>query len=206
AAHMELGNPEHRRLVQEFWRSPRMAATGGLKAVELFEAMHAGRIKAVWIMATNPLVSLPDADFARAALERCELVVVSDCIADTDTTALADVLLPAAAWGEKDGTVTNSERRISRQRAFLPLPGEAMPDWWIVSEVARRMGFGGGFGYRAAHEIFDEHARLSALANCGSRGFDISALAGLGSAGYDELEPVQWPLQRHSERGTARLF
>src|SRR6185437_5646597 len=144
AAHMELGNPEHRRLVQEFWRSPRMAATGGLKAVELFEAIHSGRIRAVWIMATNPLVSLPDADRARAALERCELVVVSDCIANTDTTALADVLLPACAWGEKSGTVTNSERRISRQRAFLQPPGEAKPDWWIVTQVAKHMGFGAG--------------------------------------------------------------
>src|SRR6185437_7241392 len=153
--------------------------------VELFEAMHAGRIKAVWIMATNPVVSLPDADFAREALERCELVVVSDCIAATDTTACADVLLPAAAWGEKDGTVTNSERRISRQRAFLKLPGEAMPDWWIIREVATRMGFGRDFGYRAAHEIFDEHARLSAVENGGSRGFDIGGLAGLGPAGYD---------------------
>jgi assimilatory nitrate reductase catalytic subunit len=206
AAHMQIGNPEHRRLVQQFWKSPRMAATDGLKAIELFAAMHAGRIKAVWIMATNPLVSLPDADFAREALERCELVVVSDCIAATDTTAFADVLLPAAAWGEKDGTVTNSERRISRQRAFLPLPGEAMPDWWIVSKVATRMGFGRDFAYSAAHEIFDEHARLSALENCGSRGFDIGGLAELGSAGYDELEPLQWPLQRRSGRGTPRLF
>ncbi|HXR90675.1 MAG TPA: molybdopterin-dependent oxidoreductase [Steroidobacteraceae bacterium] len=205
AAHLEIGNPEHRRLVQEFWKSPRMAATPGLKAVELFEAMHAGRIKAVWIMATNPLVSLPDADFAREALQRCELVVVSDCVA-TDTTAFADVLLPAAAWGEKDGTVTNSERRISRQRAFLPLPGEAMPDWWIVSEVAARMGYGRDFHYSAAHEIFDEHARLSGLENGGSRAFDISGLAGLGRAGYDELEPVQWPLRHRSKGGTQRLF
>jgi assimilatory nitrate reductase catalytic subunit len=206
AAHMELGNPGHRKLVQEFWNSPRIATTAGLKAVELFAAMHAGRIKAVWIMATNPVVSLPDADFARAALERCELVVVSDCVAATDTTAYADVLLPAAAWGEKDGTVTNSERRISRQRAFLPLPGEAMPDWWIVSEVATRMGFGRDFNYSAVHEIFDEHARLSGLQNGGSRGFDISGLAGLGSTGYDELEPVQWPLRHRSDSGTARLF
>ncbi len=205
AAHMELGNPEHRRLVQQFWNSPRLAATVGLKAVELFEAMHAGRIKAVWIMATNPIVSLPDADRAREALERCELVVVSDCVAATDTTALAHVLLPAAAWGEKDGTVTNSERRISRQRAFLPLPGEARPDWWIVSEVARRMGFG-GFGYSSAREIFEEHAQLSGLGNSGTRGFDISALADLGPEGYERLEPVQWPIRESVHRGTSRLF
>ncbi len=218
AAHMELGNASHRRLVQRFWGSPRMASTPGLKAVELFEAMHAGRIKAVWIVATNPIVSLPDADRAREALERCELVVVSDCVAATDTTALADVLLPAAAWGEKDGTVTNSERRISRQRAFLPLPAEVRPDWWIVSEVAKRMGFAGAFEYSSAHEIFDEHARLSGEGNDGSRVFDISGLAGLTRADYDRLDPVQWPLKRPAKcaapdqegsaprPGTARLF
>ena len=206
AAHMELEDAQHRRLVQEFWESPRVAAQPGLKAVELFEAIHAGRIKAVWIMATNPIVSLPDADRARAALERCELVVVSDCIAETDTTALAHVLLPAAAWGEKSGTVTNSERRISRQRTFLPLPGEAMPDWWIITEVARRMGFTQAFPYATPAQIFDEHARLSGYDNAGARAFDISGLAGLTSADYDALEPVQWPLPEHDRSGTARLF
>src|SRR6185312_14627487 len=188
AAHMELGNPEHRSLVRQFWNSPRIAATPGLKAVELFEAMHAGRIKAVWIMATNPIVSLPDADRAREALERCELVVVSDCIAATDTTALAHVLLPAAAWGEKDGTVTNSERRISRQRAFLPLPGDAIPDWWIIAQVAQRMGFTKEFDYSTPAQIFDEHARLSAFDNGGRRGFDIGGLAGLTAQEYENLE------------------
>jgi assimilatory nitrate reductase catalytic subunit len=198
AAHMELDNAAHRRLVQEFWDSPRIAARPGLKAVDLFEAMHAGRIKAVWIMATNPVVSLPDADRVREALERCELVVVSDCIATTDTTALADVLLPAAAWGEKDGTVTNSERRICRQRTFLPLPAEAKPDWWIISEVAKRMGFTRGFEYNSTHGIFEEHARLSGTDNHGTRAFDISGLAELTPAVYDHLEPVQWPLPRRT--------
>ena len=97
----------------------------------------------MWIIATNPLVSLPDADQVRRALDKCELVVVSDIIAGTDTNAYADVLLPALGWGEKDGTVTNSERRISRQRAFLPAPGEARADWEVLCEVAQRMGFGG---------------------------------------------------------------
>ena len=206
AAHMELGDPGHRRLVQQFWDSPHMASRPGLKAVDLFEAMHAGRIKAVWIMATNPVVSLPDADRVREALRRCELVVVSDCVAATDTTALAHVLLPAAAWGEKEGTVTNSERRISRQRAFLALPGEAKPDWWIVSEVARRMGFTHGFPYASAAEIFDEHARLSGTGNGGARGFDISGLAGLTQVEYGELKPVQWPVTQRTGDGTSRLF
>ena len=206
AAHLDLESEAHRAAVREFWRSPRIASRPGLKAVELFEAMHAGRIKAVWIMATNPVVSLPDADRAREALRRCELVVVSDCAADTDTTALAHVLLPAASWGEKDGTVTNSERRISRQRQFLTPPGEARPDWWIVSEVARRMGFEEAFRYASPREIFDEHARLSALAYRASLAFDITGLAGLSAREYEELEPTQWPVQRRGAGGVRRLF
>jgi assimilatory nitrate reductase catalytic subunit len=206
AAHLELESAEHRAAVQAFWGSPRIAGRPGLKAVELFEAMHSGRIKAVWIMATNPVVSLPDADRAREALRRCELVVVSDCMAHTDTTALAHVLLPAAAWGERDGTVTNSERRISRQRQFLAPPGEARPDWWIVCEVARRMGFGQAFLYGSPREIFDEHARLSAVAGRASRVFDIGGLAGLSATEYEELEPTQWPIPRRNEAPVSRLF
>ena len=206
AAHMNLDDAAHRALVQEFWRSPRIATRPGLKAVELFEAVHAGKIKAVWIMATNPVVSLPDADRARAALQKCDFVAVSDCVARTDTTALAHVLLPAAAWGEKDGTVTNSERRISRQRAFLPLPGDAKPDWWIMAQVARRMGFAQAFNYNTPAEIFEEHARLSALDNAGTRVFDIGGLTGLATDEYERLEPVQWPVQRRGQPGTQRLF
>jgi assimilatory nitrate reductase catalytic subunit len=206
AAHMEIENPLHRQSVQEFWQSPRIAASPGLKAVDLFDAMHAGRVKAVWIMGTNPVVSMPDADRVRAALGRCELVVVSDCIAKTDTTACAHVLLPAATWGEKDGTVTNSERRISRQRSFVEPPGAARADWWIVCEVAKRMGFGAGFDYRSPHEIFAEHARLSGVANAGSRAFDITGLAGLTPADYEQLEPVQWPVSERNLNGTQRLF
>ena len=206
AAHMELENTAHRTLVQTFWRSPRMASRPGLKAVDLFEAVHAGRVKAIWIMATNPVVSLPNADRVRAALQKCEFVAVSDCVARTDTTALAHVLLPAAAWGEKDGTVTNSERRISRQRALGEVPGEARPDWWLISEVARRMRFEQEFGYDSAAEIFDEHARLSGLENQGTRGFDISGLAGLTPQEYAELAPIQWPVPHKGHRGTERLF
>ena len=168
AAHMDLDVADHRRAVQEFWNSPVIANTPGLKAVDLFNAIHDRRVKAVWIMATNPIVSLPAADRAREALRRCELVVVSDCVQHTDTTALAHVLLPAAGWGEKDGTVTNSERRISRQRAFLPAPGEAKPDWWIISQVARRLGYAPAFAFETAHEIFAEHAALSGVQTRGS--------------------------------------
>ena len=204
AAHMELDNPEHRRTVQSFWNSPTIASQPGYKAVELFDAIHDGRVKAVWIMATNPVVSLPNARKVEQALRRCELVIVSDCVERTETSAFAHVLLPAAAWGEKGGTVTNSERRISRQRAFLPLPGDAKPDWWIVCQVARRMGFS-GFDYSSAYEIFVEYARLSAVDNEGRRAFDIGALADLTPAEYDVLEPIQWPVRRASPPAK-RLF
>jgi assimilatory nitrate reductase catalytic subunit len=192
AAHMDFA-PENVERVRRFWNAPRVATAPGLKAVDLFDTLDAGKIKAIWIISTNPVVSMPDAERVRRALERCELVVVSDCVRETDTAACAHVLLPAATWGEKSGTVTNSERRISRQRKFLPEPGESRADWWIVAEVARRMGFGEQFGYRGPADIFREHARLSAFENDGARAFDIGACAGLTDAEYDALEPFQWP-------------
>ncbi|MBZ2209480.1 nitrate reductase [Massilia soli] len=209
AAHMELDNPEHAELVQGFWKSPRIAARAGLKAVDLFQAIEAGKVKAVWVIGTNPMVSMPDANQVQRALGKCELVVVSDIMASTDTTAFAHVLLPALGWGEKDGTVTNSERCISRQRAFLPAPGEARADWKILCQVAQRMGFG-GFDFRAAHEIFDEHARLSSWRNgtgagCVKRVFNLEGLTGLGERNYDTLDPVQWPVTQGAALGTRRI-
>ncbi len=208
AAHLELHEPAHRELVQSFWHAPRMADKPGLKAVELFQAMEAGRVKAVWIMGTNPVVSLPDADQARRALAACELVVASDIVTDTDTLRHADIVLPALGWGEKDGTVTNSERRISRQRGFLPIPGEARADWAIIAEVAQCMGYE-GFDYSHQREVFDEHASLSAQANSAGgvpRAFHIGGLAGLSAAAYEGLAPVQWPLPVAAGSGDARLF
>jgi assimilatory nitrate reductase catalytic subunit len=210
AAHMDLDNPAHRETVQTFWDSPRIASRAGLKAVDLFQAIEAGKVKAVWIIATNPVVSLPDANQVRRALEKCELVVVSDIVANTDTNNFAHVLLPALGWGEKDGTVTNSERCISRQRGFLPAPGAARADWQVLCQVAQRMGFS-GFDYVGVHEVFDEHARLSGHRNEGAstRAFELAALAGLGQREYDNLEPVQWPVVRDDEgrlTGAARLF
>jgi assimilatory nitrate reductase catalytic subunit len=175
AAHMDFAPADVDR-VARFWGLPQTAPRPGLKAVDLFQAVGEGRIKALWIMATNPVVSMPDADAVAAALQGCEFVVLSDVTASTDTARLAHVLLPAAAWGEKDGTVTNSERRISRQRAFMPLPGEARPDWWIIGEVARRLGFGAQFPYQEPAELFAEHAALSGFENDGSRDFDLSAI------------------------------
>nr|WP_221403808.1 nitrate reductase [Pseudoduganella umbonata] len=198
AAHLDLDKPEHRAAVQEFWHSPRIADKPGLKAVDLFQAIESGKVKAVWIIATNPMVSLPDADQVRRALSKAELVIASDVVRDTDTNAFAHVLLPALAWAEKDGTVTNSERRISRQRGFLPAPGEAKGDWQILCEFARRLGYD-GFDFQHQSEIFAEHARLSAWRNAADalpRLFDIGALASLDRAGYDGLQPVQWPIGR----------
>ena len=163
--------------VQAFWNSPAIASKQGPKAVEMFDRIHSGQIKAVWIMATNPVVSLPDADKVKEALRRCEFVVVSDVMGNTDTAALAHVLLPALAWGEKDGMVTNSDRTMSRQRPFLPAPGEARADWRIVCDVAKSMGHA-GFDFQSAHEIFREHAQLSAHANDGQRAFNIGAWSG----------------------------
>ena len=204
AAHLDLESAEHRDLVQRFWGSPVVAERAGLKAVDLFEAVGDGRVKAIWIMATNPAVSLPDGDRVRAALRNCPLVIVSD-MCPTDTTALADVVLPAASWGERDGTVTNSERCISRQRAFLSPPGEAKPDWWAMCEVARRMGYGQGFGFASAAEVFQEHARLSAFENAGRRDFDLAGLADLKPEAYAQLAPVCWPVPA-AGAGTQRMF
>ncbi|WP_333688131.1 nitrate reductase [Methylococcus capsulatus] len=201
AAHLDLDDPGHRRQVQEFWRSPRIADRPGYLAVDLFRAIGEGRIRAVWIMATNPAVSLPDVHAVRRALSACPFVVVSDCERDTDLSRFAHVQLPALAWGEKDGTVTNSERRISRQRAFLDAPGEARPDWWIITEVARRMGFGAAFDYRSAADIFAEHIALSRIAGAEKRRFDLSGL----QTAYDELAPTQWPVDAGNPQGTPRL-
>ncbi|MDU7685548.1 MAG: molybdopterin-dependent oxidoreductase, partial [Klebsiella grimontii] len=178
------------------WGSERLAQTPGLTAVELFAAIGRGEVKAVWIMGTNPVVSLPDSHAVSEALARCPLVIVSDVVADTDTGRFAHIRFPALAWGEKSGTVTNSERRISRQRAFMPPPGEARADWWIVARVAEALGFGSAFAWQHPHEVFSEHAALSGYENDGQRAFDIGGLADLSREAWDALEPVRWPVSR----------
>jgi assimilatory nitrate reductase catalytic subunit len=205
AAHMDFDEESIDR-VGRFWQASNMAQKPGLKAVELFDAIHTGEIKAVWIMATNPVVSMPNAEYVREALAQCKLVIVSDCIENTDTTAYADVLLPATGWGEKDGTVTNSERRISRQRTLLQPAGEARHDWWAICEVAKRLGFGAAFSYTSPRDIFVEHATLSGFENNGERDFDISGLASLTEASYNALTPIQWPVNAAHPNGLARMF
>ncbi|MGJ4951666.1 nitrate reductase [Bradyrhizobium sp. HKCCYLS20291] len=193
AAHMGFTPPDIDR-IRRFWNASDIATHEGLKAVAMFEAIARGEIKALWVIGTNPAVSLPDADLVRAALKKLELFVVSENVRSNDTVDVgAHVLLPAQAWGEKSGTVTNSERRISRQRAFMAPAGEAKPDWWILSEVGKRLGHGAAFNYTSAADVFREHAALSAFENDGSRDFDIGALATLSDDEYETMAPVQWP-------------
>jgi assimilatory nitrate reductase catalytic subunit len=206
AAHMELHDPEHRRIVQSFWGAPRLATAPGLKAVDLFRAVGDGRIKALWIMGTNPAVSLPEGDAVAEALAACPFLVVSDVVRETETNRHADVLLPAAAWGEKDGTVTNSERRISRQRAFLDKPGETRADWWQLTEVARRMGFGGAFAWHHPSQVLAEYARLTATENNGTRDLELGALGDISANAYDDLAPFQWPWRAGSAPEESRFF
>ncbi|MBX2858238.1 MAG: nitrate reductase [Cellvibrionaceae bacterium] len=206
AAHMGYANPAHIDTVEQFWQAPNMARKEGKKAVDMFQAIYDGEIKAVWIMATNPVVSMPDANFARRALQKCEHVVVSECIGNTDTAQQADVLLPASTWGEKYGTVTNSERCISLQKNLVQAPGQAKHDWQIICEFARHLGFGDAFDYTHPVEIFREHAALSGEKNQRSRGFDISYLQDISKEDYENFQPCQWPLNKDMPSGSSRLF
>lgn len=192
--HLDIEDSGHRDALQAAWQSPTMCAAPGLRAVDLFDACADGQIKALWIMSTNPAVSMPDAGAVASAIANVPFTVVSDIMAKTDTGDLADVLLPAAGWGEKDGTVTNSERRISRQRAFLEAPGQARPDWQIICDVAQRMGFD-GFDYRDPSEIFEEYVALTGLSQQFGKDLDLTGLTG---ADYAQLKPVQWPVGKRA--------
>ena len=203
AAHMDF-SPAERDRIARFWKAPNLAHAQGLKAVDMFDAVADGRIKAIWIMATNPAVSLPEASKIRQALADCPFIVVSDCMSTTDTMAYAHVKLPALGWGEKDGVVTNSERRISRQRRTFAAPGQARPDWEIIAAVGRAMGFAKAFAWSRPSQVFREYAALTAFENHGARFLNLGGLAGLTDAGYEEMKPVQWPVR--GPRGTARLF
>ncbi|MEO9456275.1 nitrate reductase [Chromobacterium phragmitis] len=206
AAHRDIANPEHRREVAAHWGVPenRLSPCPGLPAVEMFEALAKGDIKAVWIVCTNPAHSMPDLPRVREALGRAELVVVQDAFANTDTAAFADILLPAASWGEKEGTVTNSERRVSRVRAAAQPPGEARADGWIAAEFGRRLaarlhpGEADHFAYVHAGQVFDEHRALTV-------GRDLD-MGGLDYALLDEKGPQQWPLPAGQAAGQARRY
>lgn len=205
AAHLEIENTQHQQLLQQFWQSPTMVRQAGLKALDIFKQAAAGKIKVLWIMATNPMVSVSDRQLVEKALRRCEHVIVSDCVADNDTLAFADIKLPATGWSEKEGTVTNSERCISRQRRLFPPMGEARHDWQIISDVATAMGYE-GFAFEHPHEIFNEHVALSGYRNDGSRFFDLSGLGELSAQAYQQLQPIQWPVTPQNPQGSGRLL
>ncbi len=209
AAHRDIGNAEHRAQVEALWGVSGLSARPGLPAVEMFDALAEGKIKAIWIACTNPVHSMPDIERVRMALSKAEFVVVQEAFTQTDTVPYADVLLPASSWGEKSGTVTNSERRISRVRAAVQAPGEARPDWWIANETARRLEtrLAAGharadrpplFPFASPRDVFDEHRALTV-----GRDLDIGALS------YPRLEadgPLQWPYASGATAGTARRY
>ncbi len=208
AAHMGYNDADIDR-VRRFWGAPNIVRKPGRMITETIEAIEAGTIKALWVLGTNPAVSLPQASDARAAFRKLDLFVVSENVASNDTLRCgAHVMLPSTAWGEKDGTITNSERRISRQRAFLAPAGEAKQDWWAVSQVAKRLGFT-GFEYGTSADVFAEHAALSAFENDGTRDFDLGGLLGgagaISAEAYNAMPPTQWPVA--VDKGTrARFF
>lgn len=196
AAHCDLDNPEHVRAVKTYWNAPAMPTQPGLKAVDLFDAIANGTVKFVWIMGTNPVVSMPNRKQVEHALSQCEMVVVSDIVEQNDTLEFAHVALPATGWSEKDGTVTNSERRISRQRGLLLPPGSAKHDWQIMCAVAKKMGFKSAFDFSHPSQIFDEYVGLTSYNNEQTRLLELSPLRGLSVSQYNALQPVQWPMRK----------
>ena len=205
SAHRDLANPAHRAEMARFWGVPHVPATPGKSAVDLFRGLKSGEIKAVWIACTNPAQSLPNQAEVREALRCADYVVLQEAYANTDTAAFADLLLPASAWGEKHGTVTNSERCITRVLPAVPPPGEARHDWRIVVDFARRLGrqLDHGavdrlFPYESAEAIFDEHR----ASTCG-RDLDIT---GLSYALLERDGPQQWPFPAGATAGKVRLY
>ncbi|MBD3730423.1 MAG: molybdopterin-dependent oxidoreductase [Sphingomonadales bacterium] len=191
AAHLGF-SPDEMADVAQFWNAANMFRQPGLKAVDLFRAVHDGRVKFLWVMGTNPAVSMPDAGFVREALARCPTLVVSDILAGTDTAKFAGIRLPALGWGEKDGTVTNSERYVSRQRPLFTAPGEARADWEIVCDVARRAGFGAAFAFDSSAAVFREYAAMTQLSLRHGKLLDLTGWATCSDAEYDAMEPFQW--------------
>ncbi|MFD2932337.1 molybdopterin-dependent oxidoreductase [Spirosoma flavum] len=219
-AHRDVTNAAHRAEVEAFWNSPvKIAAKSGLTATEMFDALANDRpgdasLKAIWIINTNPLVSMPDVNATEKALKNARFVVVQDVSNRADTVQFADVVLPAAAWLEKEGTMTNAERRIAHLPEVLDAPGEALPDAEIIWRFAQKMGFGDEFNYANASEVYQEYTRLTAGTNV-----DVTGVT------YDLLKQkrtIQWPYpagdlghgapgeerntENFSEAGTKRLF
>jgi len=196
-AHRDLNNAAHRAEIQKFWGGTCISDKAGLTATEMFEALHDGRLKAIWIICTNPLTSLPNSRFVEQALKKAKYVVVQDISDKAESLAYADVILPAAAWTEKEGTMTNSERRISHLQKIVDPPGEALPDAEIICRFANKMGFK-GFSYSCMEDIYKEHTRLTRQTNLNIDGLSYSLI--------DEHKTVQWPFNKKANTGTSRLF
>jgi ferredoxin-nitrate reductase len=199
--HRLVANAEDRAETERAWGRPAGSISDrpGLTAVEMIETLERDELKVVWIAATNPVASLPNADRVAAALRRAELVIVQDCYHPTETSRLADVILPAAQWSERPGTMTNSERRVCLLEQVGAAPGEALPDWVIICEVARALGYGDAFDYRDTEAIFDEYRALTR-----GRDLDITGVS------YELLRQtpggVQWPYPEGAEATLPRLF
>ncbi len=205
SAHRDLANATHRAEVAKLWGLDSVPAAPGKTAVALFDALHDGSIKCVWIACTNPAQSMPNQSLIREALARAEFVVLQECYTDTETARHADLLLPATTWSEKDGTVTNSERRISRQCAAIAAPGETRHDWQIAVDFAHALAAKLGsplgtklFPYQCAEDIFNEHRETT-------RGRDLD-ISGLTYAILETRGPQQWPFADGALTGKTRLY
>jgi len=204
SAHRELGNEKDREEMSRIWGAEKINGKPGMAATEMFEALEKGKLKAIWIVCTNPVVSLPNTPMVERALKKAELVMVSDVYNTTDTNQFAHVLLPAAGWAEKDGTATNCERRVSYLQKALTPPGECLPDWQIARDFAIKLGkhlgkdWSKAFDYSNAESIFEEHRLTTKGRDC-----DIT---GLSYALLREDGPKQWPYPEGADKGTKRLY
>lgn len=198
ASHRELSNQIHRAEMEEFWKGTNISEKPGLTATEMVEALNSGKMKAIWIVCTNPLVSLPNAHLAEKALKNAKLVVVQEISERADTVDFADIVLPAAAWSEKEGTMTNAERRISHLSKISEPPEMCLPDTEIICRFAKKMGWGEHFSYKAPDEIYQEYAKTTAYTN-----IDISRL---NYQIIKEKRSVQWPYLENQQIGTSRIF
>ena len=206
SAHRDMANPQHRAEVAALWGVDSVPDKPGRSAVELFEGLKSGEVKAVWIACTNPAQSMPDQAMIHAALQNAEFVIVQEAFGHTETCAYADLLLPATTWGEKEGTVTNSERAITRVRAAVSAPGEARHDWAIVVDFARRLGIQLGkgdlaarmFPYTSPEEVWNEHREST-------RGRDLD-ITGLSYSLLETAGPQQWPFPEGAQKGKVRLY
>ncbi|MCY3570775.1 MAG: nitrate reductase [Chloroflexi bacterium] len=197
--HRLVANPEHRAEVEQAWGIPpgSISDRPGVTAIEMVERLERGQIKVIWVAATNPVASLPNSDRVRAAFAQAETVIVQDAYQPTETTQIADILLPAAQWSERGGTMTNSERRICLLEQVSPPPGEALPDWQIICRVAEALGFGDAFQYDGLEEIFREYRELSRGRDMDITGISYPLLA-------QHRAGIQWPYPSTARSGPPR--